>query len=265
MKNTIKVAYFALALVLLFSTAACTAGGGKTFNSAEELKAYLDKQPVNGTDKPIRVTMSANAPMFPNIVAAINSTGKYVSLNFSNNALTNIPLGAFNGCTLLVAIAIPDSVTSIGDNAFRECTSLASLTIPDSVTRIADGAFTHCESLKSVTIPDGVTSIGDGVFRYCTSLASIIIPNSVTSIGHATFQGGEGLKSVTIPNRVASIGFNAFADCTSLASVKFEGTIASSKLSPSAFEGIGDLRAKYLAGGPGTYTRPSGSNTWTKQ
>jgi hypothetical protein len=28
---------------------------------------------------------------------------------------------------------------------------------------------------------------------------------------------------------------------------------------------IGDLRAKYLAGGPGTYTRESGGTEWTKQ
>jgi hypothetical protein len=37
-------------------------------------------------------------------------------------------------------------------------------------------------------------------------------------------------------------------------------------LNPSAF-GFSDLRAKYLAGGggPGTYTRTNGSETWTKQ
>jgi hypothetical protein len=70
-------------------------GGGKSFNSAEELKAYLDKQPAYSPDKPIMVTMNANAPMLPNIVRAINSAGKYVSFNISGNALTVIPDSAF--------------------------------------------------------------------------------------------------------------------------------------------------------------------------
>jgi len=47
--------------------------------------------------------------------------------------------------------------------------------------------------------------------------------------------------------------------------VKFEGTIASGKFHTNAFYELGDLRAKYLIGGIGTYTRQNGSNTWTKQ
>jgi hypothetical protein len=42
--------------------------------------------------------------------------------------------------------------------------------------------------------------------------------------------------------------------------------IAEANLDTNAFHGLGDLRDKYLAGGIGTYTRPSGSSTtWTKQ
>jgi len=52
--------------------------------------------------------------------------------------------------------------------------------------------------------------------------------------------------------------------CSGLTSVIFQGTINASDF--SADEPFpGDLRAKYLAGGIGTYTRPSGSNTWTKK
>jgi hypothetical protein len=65
----------------------------------------------------------------------------------------------------------------------------------------------------------------------------------------------------------------AFNRCTSLNSVTFQGTISSEN-----FDWIddynptfpGDLRAKFYAtnstrGTPGTYTRPSGGLTWTKQ
>jgi len=200
MKNTIKVSCFALALVLGFSTVACSgsASGGKTFNSAEELKAYLDKQPAKGPDNPIKVTMAANAPMLEKIAATINSAGKYVSLSFSGSALTNIPASAFYKCDSLVAINIPDSVTSIGQDAFGKCTSLISL---------------------------------------------------------------------NIPNGIKSIGIRAFWDCPSLTSVKFECTLAINPgLNP--FYPSGDLLAKYLEGGIGTYTTKNpgrNDSVWTKQ
>ena len=60
------------------------------------------------------------------------------------------------------------SVTSIGSDAFEYCTSLTSVTIPDSVTRIGDDAFGWCAGLTSITIPDSVTSIGDSAFSGCT-------------------------------------------------------------------------------------------------
>jgi len=146
MKNTNNVlsvrvlGIIAIMVIFTISTASCfgQSGGGKTLNSAEELKKYLDSQPANSPNNPIKVSMGANAPMLPKIRVVLNSAGKYVSLNLTGNALTEIPYNAFyrddnkhddiRGCEMLVSITIPNSVTSIGSDAFKACFNLTSVT-----------------------------------------------------------------------------------------------------------------------------------------
>jgi len=190
MKNVFKLlGTIVLLAVIGFSMVSCTGGGGKSLNSAEALEAYLDKQPANGPDKPIKVTMAANDQMLPNIVRTISSAGKFVSLNLSGNALTAIPNSAFRECVLLAAITIPDSVTSIGKRAFYKCTSLTSVSIPKSVTSIEEDVFFGCTSLTSVSIPKSVTSICDSAFGECTSLKSVTIPNKRKMTHFTQLQG----------------------------------------------------------------------------
>ncbi len=135
------------------------------------------------------------------------------------NSVTSIGKDAFNNCTSLISVIIPNSVTNIGESAFAYCFYLTSVTIPTSVTSIGKAAFRNCASLTSVTIPNSVTSIGEWAFYYCHSLTSVTIPNSVTSIGGSAFKSCTGLTSVTIPNSVTSIGSEAFYDCTGLSKV----------------------------------------------
>ena len=151
--------------------------------------------------------------------------------------VTGIGDGAFDGCTLLESIDIPDSVTSIGKVAFSSCTSLESITIPNSVTSIDEAAFSYCTSLESIDIPDSVTSIGFGAFAGCTLLESVEIPDSVTSIGDCVFQDCSSLTSVTIGDSVTSIGEKAFLDCTSLTSVTFGNNNLLENIGAIAFAG----------------------------
>ena len=118
------------------------------------------------------------------------------------------------------------SVTSIDSSAFEGCTGLTTVTIPDSVTSIGMSAFRACIYLTSVTIGNSVTSIGYYAFQGCTGLTTVTIPNSVTSIGNYAFYGCTGLTSVTIGNSVTSIGNYAFLVCRGLTEIHSEASVA---------------------------------------
>ena len=135
---------------------------------------------------------------------------------YNGVAVTEIRYCAFQNCTSLTSITIPNSVTEIGYYAFENCTSLNSITIPNSVTEIRNSAFRLCTSLTDINIPNSVTEISDGTFASCTSLTNINIPNSVTSIGCDAFENCTSLTDINIPNSVTEIGYSAFENCTSL-------------------------------------------------
>ena len=143
------------------------------------------------------------------------------------NSVTSIGYSTFSGCTGLTSITIPNSVTSIGYSTFSGCSGLTSVTIPNSVTSIGYSAFYCCSGLTSVTIPNSVTSIGDYAFSGCYGLTSVTIPNSVTRIGYTAFMGCSGLTSITIPNSVTSIGEYAFRECSGLTSITIPNSVTS--------------------------------------
>jgi hypothetical protein len=133
---------------------------------------------------------------------------------------------AFESCTSLTAVTIPNCVTTIGQYAFYHCSSLISMSIPDSVTTIGQQAFYNCSSLTSVNIPDSVTTIERGTFCYCSSLTSVNIQNSVNTIENGAFYSCSSLTSVTIGNSVTTIKQYAFYYCSSLISITFLGVVA---------------------------------------
>ena len=150
--------------------------------------------------------------------------------------VTSIGDGAFDRCTGLTSITIPNSVTSIGNEAFQNCRSLTSITIPDSVTSIGYDPFKSCNKLNQINVDTANTvySSMNGVLfskdkteliRYPAGKVDIsyAIPDGVTRIDYRAFFQCGSLTSITIPNSVTSIGLDAFCRCDNLKAAYYLG------------------------------------------
>lgn len=146
--------------------------------------------------------------------------------------VTEIFHHAFEGCTALSKVNIPNGVTTIGGNAFSDCSSLVNVNIPEGVTTIRLATFVGCTSLSEIKLPDSLTTIGSCAFQGCDSLSEIKIPDSVTTI-EAAFEDCHGLKRITIPASVTDLKDFVFMHCTSLTEVTIFGDIK--KIKPFTF------------------------------
>jgi len=145
--------------------------------------------------------------------------------------VATIDSDAFNGCTSLKTVSIPQTVINIYSYAFANCTNLTALNVhvsntafksSDGVLYTKDGkTLIFCPLAKSgsVTIPSGTATIKEDAFDGCSKVTGISIPASVTTIGYDAFKKCSSLTSISIPAGVTGIGAWAFDDCSNLSSI----------------------------------------------
>lgn len=119
---------------------------------------------------------------------------------------------------LLSNVSLPSTLKIIKDGAFAGCSNLTTVEIPFSVTYIGNRAFQNCR-MESIILPSGLTEISEQTFGSCTSLKSVTIPYGVTKIRDFAFRTCSALESINIPSSVTFISNRAFYNCTSLASL----------------------------------------------
>lgn len=158
---------------------------------------------------------------------------------------TEIRYSAFEECTRLKEVRLPDSLVRIENSVFQEdvnlekisfpnglkkigryafcgCNKLKKMTLPESLNFIAEHAFAKCEGLESVKWKErtegaetaGEFQMEEGIFYGCKGLTKIIIPKHVTRISRYAFEKCSKLKQVCISDQIQEIGEKAFTGCS---------------------------------------------------
>lgn len=138
-----------------------------------------------------------------------------------NEGVTYVGQYSFFKCTNLVSVQLPSTITEIGGlgdmttsyGAFQECTSLKTINLPEGLKTIGPCAFKKCSALRSVVLPDSLTSLGYGAFCNCTNLNSVTYGSGLKSTGiNAFYQAG--VKTIDFGPSITSIDTYCFYGCT---------------------------------------------------
>ncbi|MGO5174380.1 leucine-rich repeat protein [Ruminococcus sp. LCP21S3_E8] len=159
------------------------------------------------------------------------------------DGLISIDKCAFDGCTNLNEIVLPDSLENIHtdfkntglyndkDNWTNNALyinnhliaignkNISNFIVRKGVKTIADNAFNDCMNLTNISLPNSLVSIGNMAFSYCKKLQDIKYPNNLKKIGNSAFWNCINFKSLKFPNSLKSIGNNSFGYCEEIISI----------------------------------------------
>lgn len=149
-----------------------------------------------------------------------------------NYRVSEIDSNAFNGCSNLTHLIIPEGIKRIGWGAFGACYQLKdTLVIPKSLKRIEPLAFTDCHALTTLIWKASGECTGkdedrDRSFFYrCVSLKKAIVDNSVDDLPERVFTNMEWLEEIVLPNHLRKLPDNMAVYSSALRVVKLPDSL----------------------------------------
>ena len=175
-----------------------------------------------------------------------------------------IKYGAFNGCSKLRSVTIPDglianvngfreeelSSPTIDSCLFKDCVALCAINVSKRnpayksvngllLTKGGETIIVAPHGLTEVEIPHGVTRIGNSAFEGCSKLTKVSIPDGVLEIEWGAFRDCSAIESITLPDSVRVIRSWAFWGCSKIKSIKIPAGVK--EIEASAFTACGEL------------------------
>lgn len=161
----------------------------------------------------------------------VNCGNDEIELRIGNN-VTSIPSKAFRWGKKIKSINFPSSVKIIESYAFEGCSDLTHISLPDNIESIGEGAFSFT-SLEQITIPSGAKSIRSDAFDTSTikkviynaidcrleknalphlGVTDVYFGYDVTRVPAYAFEGATKLKNVQFGFKMQEIGSYAFSN-----------------------------------------------------
>lgn len=85
---------------------------------------------------------------------------------------------------------------SVGDCAFQNCTSLKEVELPETLVYLGVYSFRGCTALRDVKLPEGICIICAKAFHNCSALEKVELPVSLKNIDMRAFAKDEALHTV---------------------------------------------------------------------
>ena len=176
--------------------------------------------------------------------------------NLENTTITSLSVsntsnrgGVFPGCTALVSISLPSTITAIGKWSFTDDTALTTVNVPKDakITYIGEYAFEKAKALKSFYFSSTLATMEQGAFTGCTGLTTLEnfentkltkLDGSHTAIqsGNGVFSGCSSLTAISLPSTITYVEKWAVASCTNLASLTIPEDAKITYIGKYAFE-----------------------------
>ena len=161
--------------------------------------------------------------------------------------ITEIPTGAFSGCSFGGNLQLHNGIITIGDEAFSGCSFRGELILPKDLKTLSPECFYGNEFSGELKLPKNVANIGRKAFaRNWRLTGTLEIPEDVANIGPGAFAKCRSLEKIILPSSLETIAYEndsyaheggAFKDCFGINSIVCKGTMPPN-IQSGAFDGV---------------------------
>ena len=133
---------------------------------------------------------------------------------------------AFDGCTGLTRVVVPEGVTSIEGFAFYGCSSLDTIVLPSTLTEILSQAFSGTGYARNADnrSADGLLYIGQYLIGGA-AVADITIADGTLGVAGMACYYNHTVSKVTLPASMRFLAGQSFASCSNLDTIHCLGDV----------------------------------------
>ena len=133
------------------------------------------------------------------------------------STVKRIEQNAFKNNTTLENVIIQEKdgegVEYIGNSAFEGCSNLQTINLPDTITTIGGSCFRNCTKINNVKLPSNLKTLNGQTFAGCTNLQNIELPQNLESLNSESL-AGTSITKIKLPKNLSNIGNAALSIST---------------------------------------------------